>query len=194
MADIRLDGGETKQRSMLLPILLALLVLAVAGTWFAKTYVHASVGGAVDRVALFPYHVEYKRPEGMMVGANATDDELYVIANVSLTDRTEVPLFLKELTGSFLGEDGSLFEAHLIDKNDLPRLMQMFPALKAKADSMGTQPLVREQTIPTGSTGRGYVVLLYNIPQSVWDKRKSAEVSVDFYHQDKVSLPIPPSS
>ena len=175
---------------MLIPILLAVLVLAAVGGWFAKTYVHASVSGSVDRVALFPYHVEYKRGTGMLVGANETQDELYV-AGVSLTDRTVVSLFLKELTGSFIAEDGSLFEAHVIDKNDLPRLMTMFPKLKTTADSIGPPPLMRESSIAKGATGRGYVVLLYNIPQSVWDKRKSAEVSIDFYHQDKLTLPLP---
>ncbi len=176
---------------MLVPILLALLVLAAAGAWFAKTYVHASVAGSVDRVALFPLHVEYKRGPGMLVGANETQDELYVVADVSLTDRTEVPLFIKELTASFIGQDGSMFEAHVIDKNDLPRLMTMFPKLKATVDGVGTPPLVREETIAKGASGRGYLVLLYNIPQSVWDTRKSAEVSIDFYHQDKLTLPIP---
>ena len=191
MAEITLTGGAQKQRSMLIPILLAVLVLAAAGAWFAKTYVHASVNGSIDRVALFPLHVEYKRGTGMLVGGNETQEELYVVADVSLTDRAEVPLFIKELSGSFIGEDGSLFEANVIDKNDLPRLMTMFPKLKTVADSIGTQPLVREGTIAKGATGRGYVVLLYNIPQSVWDKRKSAEVGVDFYHQDKLTLPFP---
>ena len=191
MAEMTFDGGIAKQRSMLVPILLAVLVLAALGAWFAKTYVHASVSGSVDRVALFPLHVEYKRGPGMLVGANETQDELYVVADVSLTGRTEVPLFIKELTGSFIGEDGSLFEAHVIDKNDLPRLMAMFPKLKSTADGIGTPPLVRESSIAKGATGRGYVVLLYNIPQSVWDKRKSAEVSIDFYHQDKLTLALP---
>ncbi len=194
MADMKLDGGvQQQQRSMLLPILLALLVLAGAGAWFARVYVHPAVTGSVDGVQVFPVHVEYKRGNGgsgMLVGADQTEDALYVVADIALSNKSEVPLFLSSFSGSFTTDDGTIMEANIIEKDDLPRLMTMFPKLKSLADAAGT-PLLRESSVAKDTNARGYVVMSYNIPQAVWDKRKSAEVAVDFYHQDRLTMPLP---
>jgi hypothetical protein len=191
VAEIKLDGGETKQRSMLVPIVLALLVLGVAGAWFAKVYLHPAVTGTVDKVELYPVHTVYKRQGGMLVGADQTEDALYVVAKVTLQDHSEVPLFIKDITGTFTTDDGTEVHASAIEKADLPRLAAMFPKLKPAMDATGPDPLVREGTVPVGASGSGYVVLMYNIPQPIWDKRKAATVSVDFYHQDPVTLQVP---
>ncbi|MGI4756091.1 MAG: hypothetical protein ACRYGF_04490 [Janthinobacterium lividum] len=194
MAEMKFDGGTAPRRSMLVPILLALLALAAAGAWFAKVYVHASVTGTATAVKTFPVHVVYKHPTGgnnMTVGADQTEDALYVVADVMLHNRSEVPLFLSSFHGSFTLGDGSVMEANLIEKDDLPRIMAMFPKLKAEADALGTGPLLREASVAKGATGRGYLVMYYNIPQGIWDQRKSADVSVDFYHQDRLTLPLP---
>jgi hypothetical protein len=190
MAEIKLEG-EPKQRGMLYPVLGALVVLAILGGWFAKVYLHPAATGSISHVELFPVHTQYTRAGGMLVGADQTEDALYVIADVALTDKSEVPLFLKSINGSFTMNDGTVMQANVIDKNDLPRLMLMFPKLKPLADATSPAPLERESKVAVGSTGHGYVVLSYNVPKEVWDKRKSAEVTVDFYHQDPVSLPLP---
>ncbi len=191
MAELSLGSG-TKQRSMLVPVLLALLVLAAAGAWFAKTYVHASVTGAVNRVTLYPVHVEYQKPSVGIVGAaNQTEDELYVIADVTLNDRSELPLFLSSFEGSFTMDDGTVMEANVISRTDLPRLMLMFPKMKSAVDGNGSAPLLTEGTVPKGTSTHGYVVLSYNVPQGVWDKRKAADVTVKFYHQDPLTMALP---
>jgi hypothetical protein len=191
VAEIKLDGGEEQQRSMLVPILLALLVLAVAGAWFAKVYLRPAVTGTVDRVELFPVHTVYTRPSGAMVGADQTEDALYVIAKVTLQDHSEVPLFLKDITGTFTTADDLEVQASAIEKADLPRLAAMFPKMKPAFDATGPAPLARESSVPVGGSGSGYVVFSYNVPQAVWDKRKAATVSFDFYHQDRVTLQLP---
>jgi hypothetical protein len=191
VAEMKLDGGEAKQRSMLVPIVLALLVLGAAGAWFAKVYLHPAVTGTVDRVALFPVHTVFKRPSGTVVGADQTEDALYVLARVTLSDHSEVPLFIKDITGNFTTDDNTQVQASAIEKADLPRLAAMFPAMKAAVDATGPDPLVREGSVPPGTSGSGYVVFVYNIPQAIWDKRKAAAVSVDFYHQDPVTMQVP---
>ncbi len=190
MAEMKLDGGEAKQRSMLMPVVLALVVLAALGAWFARVYLRPGVTGAVDRVEVFPVHSVYTREAGT-VGADQVEDTLYVIADVALTDRSEVPLFLKDINGTFTMEDGTVMQASAIEKVDLPRLMAMFPKMKPVADAAGPAPLVRESQVPAGATGRGWVVFAYNVPQNIWEKRKAADVSFDFYHQDRVTLPLP---
>ena len=194
MAEMKLDGGVSGRRSMWLPVVLALLILAAAGAWFAKVYVHAAVTGSVATAKVYPVHVEYKRPFGgrtQIVGSNQAEDALYVVADVALNNRSEVPLFLSSFHGSFTLDDGTVMEASVIEHDDLPRLQKMFPQVKSLTDSTGVPPLQREQTVAKNATGRGYVVMYYNIPQSVWDKCKAADVSVEFYHQDKLTLPLP---
>lgn len=196
MADITLNGGAGERRSMLLPIVLAVLLLAAAGAWFAKVYVHAAVTGSAAAAKVYPVHVEYKRPTSsggatMTLGGNQTEDALYVLVDVTLKNRSEVPLFLSSFHGRLTLDDDSIMEASVIEKDDLPRLMKMFPQLKTIVDANGSQPLLREETVAKDSTGRGYLVMYYNITQGIWDKRKSAEVSVDFYHQDPLTLPLP---
>lgn len=194
MADIKLDGGTGPRRSMLVPILLALVVLAAAGAWFAKVYVHPSVTGSVTAVKTFPVHVVYKHATGgnnMTVGADQTEDALYVITDVSLNNEGEVPLFLSSFRGSFTLEDGSVMQASVIEKDDIPRVLKMFPPLKAEADLLGSQPLLREASVAKNATARGYLVMYYNVPPSIWDKRKAAEVKVEFYHQDPMTLSLP---
>lgn len=193
MAELKLQ--TTERRSMLLPILLAVLLLAAAGAWFAKVYVHPSVTGSVSATSVYPVHVEYKSPKfqgsATMVAGNQTEDALYVVANVTLQNRSEVPLFLSSFHGSFTLEDGSVMQASPIESGDVPRLLKMFPQLKTLTDATGTQPLEREQTIARGATGRGYLVMYYNVPPGYWEKRKAADVNIEFYHQDPLTLPLP---
>ncbi|SEC26747.1 hypothetical protein [Terriglobus roseus] len=191
MAEIRLNGAEGKQRSMLIPVLIALALLAAGGAWFAKVYLHKEVTGTVDRVGVFPVHTVYARGSGILVGDDQTEDVTYVIPNVVLTDHTEVPLFVKSINGSFTMEDGSVMQATAIEKADLPRLAAMFPKMKPAVDTAGPTPLQSVESIAPGATAGGYVVFAFNVPQAVWDKRKSAEVSIDFYHQDRVTVPLP---
>ena len=188
MADITFASG-TKQRSMLLPLVLALLVLALLAAWFARIYLRPSVTGSVSRVTLYPVHVDYKRAATGIVGApDQSEDELYVAADITLDDHAEVPLFLSGFEGSFTMDDGTVMEANVISNANLPRLMLMFPKLKTAVDTTGSTPLLAESTVPKGTAAHGYVVLSYNVPQSVWDRRKSADVTVKFYHQDPLTM------
>lgn len=127
----------------------------------------------------------------MTVGEDQVEDALYVVTDVTLNNKSEVPLFLSSFHGSFILEDGSVMEANVLEKDDLPRIMAMFPKLKVEAEALGSQPLLREASVAKGTTAQGYLVMYYNIPQGFWDKRKAADVKVEFYHQDPLTLPLP---
>ena len=190
MSDLSL-ASEPKQRSMLLPILLALVVLACLGGWFARVYVRPSVTGSVRRVTLYPVHVEYKKPTGGIVGtAPQTEDELYVVTDIALKDRSELPLFISGFEGTLTMEDGTVMDSSVIGNADLPRLLQMWPQLRSAIDATGSSPLLTESTVPKETEAHGYVILTYNVPQAVWDKRKSADVTVKFYHQGPLTMAL----
>ncbi len=191
MAEMKLDGGNTQQRGMLVPILVAIVLLAIGGAWFAKVYLHPEVAPTAGKVQTFEYTAKYQRGGGMLVGQDQQEVVTYVIADIALKDNTEVPLFLKTIDGSLTMEDGTVMTANAIEKADLPRLAAMFPGMKPKVDAVAPTPLLRESTIAPGATGHGYVIFAYNVPQSVWDKRKASDVTITFYHQDTVKVSLP---
>lgn len=191
MAEMKLDGGDKKQRGMLVPILIALALLAAAGAWFAKVYLHPEITATAGPLQTFEYTAKYARGGGMLVGENQTDVVTYVIADIALKDNIEVPLFLKSIDGTLTMEDGTIMTANALEKADLPRLAAMFPDMQPKVDAVAPAPLLRESSIAPGATGHGYVIFAYNVPQAVWDKRKAADVSIAFYHQETVKVKLP---
>jgi hypothetical protein len=191
MAEMKLDGGNTQQRNMLVPILVAIVLLAIGGAWFAKVYLHPEVSPTAGAVQTFEYTAKYQRGGGVLVGQDQQEVVTYVIADIALKDNTEVPLFLKTIDGSLTMEDGTVMTASAIEKADLPRLAAMFPDMKPKVDAVAPTPLLRESTIAPGATNHGYVIFAYNVPQSVWDKRKASDVTITFYHQDAVKVSLP---
>ena len=64
MAELNLTGGTAPRRNMLVPILLALVVLAALGGWFAKVFLHPSVGGTVTGSDIYPVHTVFAKPFG----------------------------------------------------------------------------------------------------------------------------------
>ena len=191
MAEMKLDGGNKQQRGMLVPILVAVVLLAIGGAWFAKIYLHPEVTSTAGTVKTFEYTAKYQRGGGVLVGEDQSEVVTYVIADIALKDNTEVPLFLKTIDGSLTMEDGTVMKANAIEKADLPRLAAMFPDMKAKVDAVAPAPLLRESTIAPGASNHGYVIFAYNVPQAVWDKRQASDVSIAFYHQDTVKVNLP---
>lgn len=189
MAELHLDGGQ-QSRPMWLPVLLALVVLAAMGGWFAKVYLHPAVVGSIEKVSLFPVHSEYKRGSGILVGETQSEDALYVLVQVAVTNKGDLPLFVKEISGTMTVDDTEV-HATAMQADDVPRLLAMFPALKPIADTTGAVPLKRELEIAKGAAARGFVVLSYNVPVSVWQRRKAADVSIGFYHTDTIRLKLP---
>lgn|GEM_PF-4886644 len=187
-----LDGGNTKQRSMLVPIAIAMLILLALCFWFAKVALHPEVTGIAGNVQTFEYHAVYERGGGVLVGDNQQETVTYVIADVMLKDNSQkAPLFVKGIEGTLTMEDGTVMTANALEEKDLPRLAAMFPAMKPKVDAVAPAPLLRESTIAPGATGHGYVIFAYNVPQSIWDKRKAADVSISFYHQETTKIALP---
>jgi hypothetical protein len=191
MAEMKLDGGNKQQRGMLIPIIVAIVILAAAGGWFAKVYLHPEVTATAGPLQTFEYTAQYARGGGILVGENQSDVVTYVIADIALKDNTEVPLFLKTIDGTLTMEDGTVMTANALEKTDLPRLAAMFPAMQPKLDAVAPAPLLRESTIAPGATAHGYVIFAYNVPQDVWNKRKASDVSISFYHQETVKVTLP---
>lgn len=189
MAEMKFETDTDNARGMLLPIGIAIVLLALATLWFVHRFVRNPVKAELLQTQVYPVDFKYAH-NGTLVGADQEEFATYVVTKISLEDKGDQPLFLKEVRGSYTLDGNTYVETTAIPQNQLPRLFEMFPQLKQIADSEGGQPLAPESRIDKGATAQGYAIFVYSIPQSTWDKRKAASVGLDFYHQDSVDLPL----
>ena len=56
---------------------------------------------------------------------------------------------------------------------------------------LASAPLVRESIIQPAGRAEGMVLLNYPIAQAEWDQRKSASITLKFYNQDPITVPLP---
>jgi hypothetical protein len=123
-----------------------------------------------------------------MVGVpDPAEDAFYVLATVHIHNDLHVPIFLKDITGTLTTADDTAITSSAVEKNDLPNLFVTFPKLKP----LSSTPLLRESTIQPGADAEGMVILEFPIDQQTWDKRKSATLTVDLYHQGQFTTEIP---
>jgi hypothetical protein len=146
---------------------------------------------AITNVQTYVARSELKAMRGStnLIGSLSTiDTDLYVLVNVKLTDNTSHPLFIKDETGVLTAPDHSILESSAILTADLPQVFNAFPDLQKLAG----KPLVRDTEISPGQTVEGTVLLHYPSATEVnWNPRESATMTIDFYHNDPITLTIP---
>jgi hypothetical protein len=185
-----LTFAQPERRNFLVPALVVTVLVAVA---FALIYFytpHRVVDAQVTHVAILPRHSTFIGPTSgpRVVGhLDTPEDDLYVLATVRVHDDLKLPLFIKDLTGTLTTSDGTDITTSAVEKNDLDDVYEALPSLK----SMSGPPLLREIEIAPGATAEGVVLLHYSATEDMWKQRKSASVTVEFYHQDPITAPIP---
>ncbi len=182
--------AQPERRNYTVPILIALVILGIAGGLVYREFSKRVVIASVTRTTLHPITVVYRRPPQTgsfrLLANQQGESDLYVIPDVRIENHLTVPLFLKDFTITMTTPDGELRTA-AIEKNDLTIVYASFPEIKPL---MGT-PLLRETEIAPGQTAEGMLLAQFAIPESTWDKRHSASITIDFYHQDSMTIPIP---
>lgn len=191
MAGLLDSERENESRVVRNLLVIAAVLVAVAGAAFGIFYHHenhAAVEAEGVRTTMLPLHLKYGHV-GEVVGEDQTEDLMYVVAVLRVKDRTDAPLFVKDIAGSFVTADGATVEGHRVPVRDYERLYSVVPQLKPIAEAAG-KPLQPEQTVAKGETAEGYVVLQFSAPASAWEKRSGASARVDFYHQDSVTVAL----
>ncbi len=184
MADLTFSQSE--RRSFLIPGLIAVLVLGgifAAIFWFSP---HRVAGLTVTHVAILPNHTVFKSNTILVHTQDEAQDDLYVVANVRIEDQLRLPIFINDITATLITPQGD-FTSSAIQPKDLPNLYVAFPKLKPLA----SDPLLRETAIQPGQHAEGMVLLHFPVPQSVWDLRTSATITVDLYNRGPQTVTIP---
>ena len=185
-----LSFSQAERRSYLIPALVAFAILAIAaGIFFWRTPIR-TVDLSVPHTATLPTHTVFHTDTRLVGASDAAEDAFYVLATVRIHNNLHVPIFIKDISGTFTAQDGSVVTSSAVEKSDLPNLFVAFPKLKPLAST----PLYREATIEPGADGEGMIVLNFPIDQDMWNKRKSATIAIDLYHQGQFTTEIPKDS
>jgi hypothetical protein len=184
-----LSFSQPERRNFLAPAIIVAVVVAAAFAWIYYFTPRRVADVEVTRVSYLPKHTSLTSGSRVVGHLTTTEDDLYVLATVRVHDDLKLPLFIKDLTGTLTTSDGADLTTSAVEKNDLDGVYIALPSLK----SMSGPPLLREIEIAPGATAEGVVMLNYSATELMWKQRKSASVTIEFYHQDPVTVPIPPS-
>jgi hypothetical protein len=172
-------------RNLLAPVLIAFVVLGIAIALVVRYTPHRVADLEITHTSIYPAHLVFKA-ESLVVGADKTEDHLYVLTTLRITDRLNLPLFLKDFTATLITADGEEIKTSAAEKTDLEGIYSAFPALKP----MSSEPLLRETLIRPGNSADGMVLLHFPVSLDTWKHRKSAVLTLDLYHQGPLSITI----
>ncbi len=183
MSDLKF--AQPVRRNLLVPVLLAFLILGIILALVLRFTPHKTAELAITRTVVFPTHTVFKS-ETIVVSSQHTEDDLYVLTTLHIDDRLHLPLFLKDFTATLTTADGEQITTSAIEKRDLDTVYTSFPDLKAVA----TEPLLRDSIVNPGESAEGMILLHFPVTKDVWDRRRSAMLNVDLYHQGQQEILI----
>jgi hypothetical protein len=182
-----LTFAQSERRNFLVPGLIALATLAIGLAVFSWLNPHRVPSVTVTHASTLPTHTVFKTDTKLVGAQDQAQDDFYVLATVHIDNRLKYPLTINEITGTFNAPDDTVETTTAIGKNDLPNLYVTFPALKP----LSGPPLLPETTTEPGAQTEGMVLLGFPVTEADWNQRKSATITLTFYHQDPITVVIP---
>jgi len=177
---------QPARRNLLAPVLLAFLVLGIIIALVLRYTPYKTADLTITRTTVFPTHTSFAPMNTLVIGQGQSQDDLYVLAILRIDNRLRLPLFLKDFTADLVTADGRQISTSALEQDGLPTLYTVFPAIKPLA----SDPLLRESLIEPGQSAEGMVVLHFPITLDTWNRRRSATLNVDLYHQGQQSVLI----
>jgi hypothetical protein len=107
-------------------------------------------------------------------------DQIMVFATVSLTNKTNHPLFLGNVTVNVTLADGAIAHCYAANKGDYDRVFVAYPNLPVP-HLAPISPL--DTTIGPGQTVAGTFFSAFMMTQQQWDARKGLDFTFDFRYQ-----------
>lgn len=187
-----LTFAQPARRNYTVPILLALVLLGIASGLIYHYLAMQKIIATVTQTTIYPVHTTFKtkRPtkpgHASVVDQTAGEYDLYVVPSIRIENHLTEPAFIKDFIISLTTTDGEI-NTSAIEKRDLDTVYTAFPDVKP----LMSTPLYRESEIAPGQSASGSLLAQFAIPQTTWDKRQSATITIDFYHQDSITILIP---
>jgi len=171
---------ETSDRSTLTAVILAFVIMLAVAAGIYLLIPHKLTAITVTKVDVFAPHTEFTPSEGDSVHVvgepGQAEDDLYVVAHLNMTDKLSQRVFINGWSGTITLADGTSRDATYVAKSQLPRLQQIFPQIA----SLATTPIGDGDELDPGVNNSGSIVLLFpNTTQDEWNKRRSAELTLN---------------
>ena len=149
----------------------------------------------VQKTELFAPHTEFKQMPGSskIIGTPAqAEDDVYVVATVSITDKLRLPIFLDSVSATMTTDTGST-QATDVSALDLPRLEQIFPQITPLVSPPAAPPFRFEDSVSPGETRVGTLIFLFpQLSAKAWAAKKSAILTVHLAHDAApINVPLP---
>ena len=180
-----LTFAQPARRNLLAPVLLAFLILGIVLALVLRFTPHKTADLTITRTAIYPAHTVFAS-DTIVVANQHTQDDLYVLTTLRIDDRLHLPLFLKDFTATLTTAEGEEITTSAVEQRDLDNVYTSFPALK----SLASEPLLRDTMISPGQSAEGMILLHFPVTKEVWDRRRSAMLNVDLYHQGEQQVLI----
>jgi hypothetical protein len=177
---------QPARRNLLAPVLIAFMVLGVVLALVLRYTPRKVAEVEVLHIAAYPAHTVFKS-DTILVGRDRSQDDLYVPVRVQITDRLNLPIFLKDFTGTVITSDGEEVAGTAAQQSDLDNIYTSFPALR----SLSSAPLLRETLINPDSSAEGMVLLHFPVSAEIWNHRRSGILNIDLYHQGPLAISLP---
>ncbi|WP_446744063.1 hypothetical protein [Silvibacterium acidisoli] len=162
------------------------VVAAIAAYVFLgrKPPVHS---GQVLSVHVYPIHRELKPASGTegMQGVGDTYDQLILLADVSIKNETNIPLFLRDMYADVqLAETPQRSAAATV--TNLEKVFVAYPELKQYQKT----PLARDTTLQPGQQIEGLMGFVFPMSKAQWDSRTGEDLTFIFLHQNALKLHV----
>ena len=194
MADLKI--APSRDSSNAPALILSLLILAAIAAAIFYFNPHKVSEFKVTSVDTYAPHTTFgalqgPTPNGMHVldtPTSTTENDLYVIAHVSLTDKLRLPLFISGAVARVKLGDGTELESNLLSASDLKRLEVIFPSLREHV----TDPISDGDEVQPGQTRTGTVILPFpGQTDDAWHAKKSATLTLQLRNQNPQATAIP---
>jgi hypothetical protein len=178
-------------RSALKTIVIATIAISIAiglYVWLGERPPVAR--GDILTMNLYPVHTLINNGGGSDTGMPGTAeyyDQLLILAKVKVTNQTDIPLFMQDISAAIKLPDGSEQVNVTASDKDIDRVFQAYPSLAY----LRAASIPRDTTLNPGQSVQGLTIFNFPINKEQWDSLQTAKVVVSFMHQKNLEIPLP---
>jgi hypothetical protein len=184
-----LNLAAPEQRSPLKSILIAAAVMIAIAAAIFLFLPRRPAEISVAKVQVFAPHTDFKAMAGSthIVGQAAqSQDDLYVVVTIKVTDKLRLPLFLAPPEATLTIPAGEA-DAAAISPRYIPQLETVFPALTP----LIVNPLADGDEVAPGATREASVLFLFpGLKEEDWKSKQAATLTVKFAHQEPQTISL----
>ena len=178
--------SQPERRSFLVPILVAIVALALATAIAIHFFPATTVNIDQVRTEVVDTHTAFKS-KSIVVGPAPTEDLLFIVETLKVDNQLRLAISLDDFSLDLTDKDGKQLTLRAIQNKDIENIETSFPQLQP----LLTTPLARDTNIEPGHSAQGTILFSLQVAKEIWDTRRSGVVKVDLYHQPSLYLTIP---